>query len=160
MNNASVLTIAVFFTYTLVSWWILGPLESISETWYRWRDQHNYSSAFNWFGLAACACCVYQTHYYGQSATSLLLVGSGVCMWLLTVASPYKQYNAYHIIPTLLAIGLGYAAVWAHYGFSWMLWLSLGVGALGSALLTQVPHKTLWQELLILCCIMGAFLWI
>lgn len=157
MNYATIATLAIFALYTAISWAVLGPLDSISQSWYKWKNR-DYSAAFNIFGAAVCLACCCQSFYGHEHLTKLFFVLSGACMWLLTVGSPYKTYSNYHYVPTGAAIGFGYAAVWAEFGPSWMFWLSFGCGVVGALLMMKLPYHMTWQELWVLACILIPFL--
>lgn len=159
MNFASVAILLIFGIYTLLSWMILGPFESISATWYAWRSR-NYSSAFNIFGVLALGACICQSFYPYKQMTVMFFILSGACMWLLTVASVYKQFGPHHIVPTMLSIIFGYLAVWSEFGFSLTFYLSLGVGALGAAVMQKMPYRTTFRELWVVLCIITPFLWV
>lgn len=160
MNWASVGILAVFFLYTFVSWSVLGPLDSVSQTWYLWKDR-NYSSAFNIFGLLACIACAFEAYYYPEGLTRWFFLASGLSIWFLTIASPYKQYNTYHLIPTFLSIILGFCAVWAQFGFTMRFYVSLGSALSGVILMRAfgVPYSTTFAELWIMVCVVFFFLW-
>lgn len=159
MNWASVATLFVFFGYTAISWGVLGPLDSISQSWYKWHDQ-NFSAAFNIFGFLACMCCICQQFYVENLFTTPFFVLSGACMWLLTVASPYKDYSPHHVIPTLCAIVLGFAANFIEFGWSPRFWHPLWIfGVLAATIkVFQVPYSTTWAELLAVTCILFNFI--
>lgn len=157
MNYATIATFAVFFIYTGLSWAIIGPLDSISKSYYLWKKR-NYSAAFNWFGLAALLSCIAQTQYDHENLTYVFFVLAAACMWGLTVASEYVNYPMYHYIPTIMAIVFGYAAVWAEFGFGSTFYWSLGLGVAGAILLHFVPRRTTFQELWFLNCILTPFI--
>lgn len=161
MNYASLLILFTFFAYTAISWGILGPLDSISQTWYKWRER-NYSSAFNIFGFLAFVGCCWQYYYVDRPLTALFFVLSGACMWLLTVASHYKEYNLHHYIPTLLSIVLGFAAVYTEFGWSPKFWHPLWIFAVLAVFLKtfNVPYSTTWAELLVVVAILANFIFV
>lgn len=158
MNWASIALLVIFFGYTGLSWSILGPLDSISQSWYLWKER-NYSAAFNIFGFLAFLACAGQFYYVKELLTAPLFVLSGAAMWLLTVGSPYKTYNRAHIIPTLASIVLGFAAVFAEFGWSprfyHPLWMAF---VLIMALKTfKVPYSTTFAELILVVAILFNF---
>lgn len=160
MNWASIAILFTFFAYTAISWAILGPLDSISETWYKYKDR-DYSSAFNIFGFLAFLGCAFQ-FYYVQNNTAVAFTLSGACMWGLTVASHYKQYSAHHFIPTIAAIVFGFMAVYLEFGWEPRLWHPLWIFLVLSGVMkvAHVPHSTTWCELLAVGSILANFVFV
>lgn len=157
MNELTIATILVFAFYTALSWVVLGPIDSISESYYLWKERNN-GRVFFIFGLAVCVLCMLQGHMVEyKPITGLLLTMAGASMAGLTIASEYKAYKPHHFIPTFAAIGFGFAAVWVEFGpFTFITrFLTAGAGALA---LNFVPHKVTWQELFVMTCILTAFL--
>lgn len=161
MNFASLGILFVFFGYTAISWGILGPFDSISATWYAYKER-NFSSAFNIFGFLAFAGCCLEYYYVHHELTALFFVLSGACMWFLTVASVYKQYNMHHIIPTLASIAFGFAAVYAEFGWGPRFWHPLWIFTVLAAMLKvfNVPYSTTWAELLVVGAILANFIFV
>lgn len=159
MNWASVILLLVFFGYTAVSWSILGPLDSISETYYKFRDR-GYSAAFNIFGFLVFLACAAQTYYPYKHTTLLMFVLSGAFVWGLTVASLYRTNSMQHYLPTLLSIICGFLAVFFEYRLGFKFYTALGgfiVLAVGMKI-AKVPYYTTWVELLALVAILFWFL--
>lgn len=159
MNYATAIIALAFFAYTFISRSILGPIDSISESYYRWKLR-KYGAAFNIFGFVVFLGCVLQTQYPYKDLTHLFFVLSGSCCWFLTVASEYKRYKMHHYIPTIATIVFGFLAVWAEYGFGFNLYSSFGVFAAGTLLLSvfKIPARIVWIELLAMSCILFYFL--
>lgn len=161
MNYASLLILFSFMVYTFVSWSIVGPLGSISESYYKWQAR-NFSAAFNIFGLCVFAGCIGQTFYDYKQATMLFFVLSGACVWFLTVASLYKSQSTEHYLPTLFSIVFGYAAVLSEYGLGFKFYTAFG-GFIGLSMvlkIAKVRYFTTWAELLAMVGVLYWFLWL
>lgn len=161
MNTIVVAILSVFAFYTVLSWLVLGPLESISETYYKWMEQKNFGAAFSIFAGVIALLVILLVHSGNfKDLTNILFVASATFMWALSVASLYREYDAMHYIPTILCILCGFGAVWAEFGFHRPLFVSLGAFAISAVLLKVIgtPYYTLWVELAAVICIFFYFL--
>lgn len=159
MNEATIAILAIFIAYTFISWGVLGPLDSISQSFYKWKDR-NYSAAFNWFGASVFLACCCQSLYGWNHTTKLLFVIAGFCVWCLTVASVYKQYPLHHYVPTICSIVAGFACVSSEFGLLWKFYSAFGAfGAVAIVLVAlNVKYKLTFIELWAMVCILFWFL--
>ncbi len=140
MNEVSVGTIVCFVGYLVVSHARFGMTKSISETWYRWME-HDFSSAFTIFSATICAGAVLQSVYPYTHTTKLLLTLAGFFMFCVSIASTYKdpKVERLHYSFAILAIGLGFAAIFVEDAGRWCRWVPVPV-----LLITTAAMRKWW----------------
>lgn len=151
MNFYSIACLVVTALYLLLSYAFIGPTESISSTFYGWKNR-NYSAMFSiWAFLLFLGCALHILYDY-KDLTKILIAFAGFLLFCVTIASTYKEDKVarIHYIVTVLCIISGFAAVtYEDYGERFW-WLPV-VGYVAGCIILKVakmPAYTYWIEVL------------
>lgn len=160
INAIALFQLVLFSTYLGVVADRFGVLPSISDSYYKWRQDDKLKWLFEVVliitGLSMWFYGLYD--FYGDIITQVAIATSGYCLMMVAVAPAFKKdsVETIHSVGAVLSIVAGFVAVGFQYGLWW------GVGLLGIFLLIcatlrllKITNYTWWIEIVAFYIILG-----